>query len=111
MNTSRKTQYKSVHQKAPTPTPKRQTPTMSGNPFDGTRSEVTHAFLHEIPVPPPELRDPQWAEVFDSLRALFKALAEHDAMARNNSQLFSTPAHDKNAQYFCWDFVFRTIVG
>jgi hypothetical protein len=32
-------------------------------------------------------------------------------MQRNNKQTYMTPAKDKNAQYFAWDFVGRTIVG
>jgi hypothetical protein len=32
-------------------------------------------------------------------------------MQRNNQQTYMTPAKDKNAQYFAWDFVGRTIVG
>jgi hypothetical protein len=46
----------------------------------------------------------------NSLLALIKALGEHEAMQRNNEQTYMTPAKDKNAQYFAWDFV-RTIVG
>ena len=30
-------------------------------------------------------------------------------MARNSLQTFDTPAADKNAQYFAWDLVMRTV--
>lgn len=60
---------------------------------------------------PPEGANPKWVRVFNSLHALFKALAEHEGMARNNRQTYDTPAIDKNAQYFSWDFTARTFVS
>jgi hypothetical protein len=60
---------------------------------------------------PPEGANPKWVRVFNSLHALFKALAEHEGMARNNQQTYDTPAIDKNAQYFSWDFTARTFVS
>jgi hypothetical protein len=51
------------------------------------------------------------ARLVKSLLALIKALGEHEGMRNNNAQTYMTPAKHKNAQYFAWDFVRRTIVS
>jgi hypothetical protein len=79
------------------------------DPSIATRAEFTASYTEK---PPPSLpnANPKWTRLFAAAIALFKAIDEDETMARNSLQTFSTPATDKNAQYFAWDFVMRTIV-
>jgi hypothetical protein len=67
-------------------------------------------YINELPTLVSRYAHPQWKRPFDSTIALFKALAEDEAMAVNNTQTFNTPAAQKNTQYFAWDFTTRTVV-
>jgi hypothetical protein len=84
---------------------------MPPNPNTSTRAEFTASYLAIQPLPEDPSISPKWTRLVNSLLALIKALGEHEAMQRNNKQTYMTPAKDKNAQYFAWDFVGRTIVG
>lgn len=79
------------------------------NPSTTTRATYTAKYT-ERPPPPIPNADPKWTRLLAAAIALFKALGEDESMARNSLQTFDTPAIDKNAQYFAWDFVMRTIV-
>lgn len=78
------------------------------SPATATRAEFTDSYIN-IP-PPPPFAHPKWARLFTAEIDVFKAIGQDESMARNNIQTFDTPATDKNAQYFAWDFVMRTIV-
>ena len=84
---------------------------MSLNPNTSTRAEFTASYLAIAPLSADPSVSAKWTRLVNSLLALVKALGEHEAMQRNNQQTFMTPAKDKNAQYFAWDFVGRTLVG
>lgn len=84
---------------------------MPPNPNTSTRAEFTASYLAIAPLPADPSVSAKWTRLVNSLLALIKALGEHEAMQRNNQQTYMTPAKDKNAQYFAWDFVGRTIVG
>ena len=84
---------------------------MPPNPNTSTRAEFTASYLAIAPLPSDPSVSAKWTRLVNSLLALIKALGEHEAMQRNNQQTYMTPAKDKNAQYFAWDFVGRTIVG
>ena len=84
---------------------------MPPNPNTSTRAEFTASYLAIAPLPADPSVSAKWTHLVNSLLALIKALGEHEAMQRNNQQTYMTPAKDKNAQYFAWDFVGRTIVG
>lgn len=79
------------------------------DPNTSTRAEFTANHL-AFP-PPPDDANPKWTRLFKALIALIKAIGEDEGMARNNQQAYMTPAIDKNAVYFAWDFVGRTIVS
>lgn len=79
------------------------------DPSTATRAEFTASYTDRPPPPVPNA-NPKWTRLFAAAIALFKALGEDETMARNSLQTFDTPATDKNAQYFAWDFVMRTIV-
>jgi hypothetical protein len=81
------------------------------NPATATRAEFNNNYINELPTIIPSDANPLWKRLFDTTIALFKALAEDDAMAVNNTQTFNTPAANKNSQYFAWDFVMRTAVS
>lgn len=81
------------------------------NPNTATRAEFTASYLSILPLPTDSDISPKWTRLVNSLLALIKALGEHEAMQRNNQQTYMTPAINKNAQYFAWDFVGRTIVS
>ncbi|GAB7324386.1 hypothetical protein MBLNU13_g08328t1 [Cladosporium sp. NU13] len=84
---------------------------MSGplDPSTAARAKVTARYTD---TPPPSLPNahPKCTRLFTAILALFKAIGEDEKMARNSLQTFTTPAADKNAQYFAWDFVMRTVV-
>jgi hypothetical protein len=80
------------------------------DPSTATRADFTSGYCTNVPPPTPNA-DPKWTRLFAAAIALFKALGEDETMARNSLQTFNTPATDKNAQYFAWDFVMRTIVS
>lgn len=84
---------------------------MPPDPNTSTRAEFTASYLAIAPLPADPSVSAKWTRLVNSLLALIKALGEHEAMQRNNQQTYMTPAKDKNAQYFAWDFVGRTIVG
>ena len=79
------------------------------DPSTATRADFTTGYCTNVPPPPPNAH-PKWTRLFAAALALFAALGQDSSMARNNLQTFDTPATDKNAQYFAWDFVYRTIV-
>jgi hypothetical protein len=81
------------------------------NPTTATRADYNNSYINELPTLIGSGAHPMWKRMFDATIALFKALAEDDAMAVNNTQTFNTPAAKKNAQYFAWDFVMRTAVS
>ena len=81
------------------------------DPNTSTRAELTASYLAIAPLPADPSVSAKWTRLVNSLLALIKALGEHEAMKRNNQQTYMTPAKDKNAQYFAWDFVGRTIVS
>jgi len=81
------------------------------DPNTSTRAEFTASYLAIAPLPADPSVSAKWTRLVNSLLALIKALGEHEAMKRNNQQTYMTPAKDKNAQYFAWDFVGRTIVS
>jgi len=81
------------------------------DPNTSTRAEFTASYLAIAPLPSDLEISAKWTRLVNSLLALIKALGEHEAMQRNNQQTYMTPAKDKNAQYFAWNFVGRTIVG
>ena len=81
------------------------------DPNTSTRAQFTASYLAIAPVPTDPNVSAKWTRLVNSLLALIKALGEHEAMQRNNQQTYMTPAKDKNAQYFAWDFVGRTVVG
>jgi hypothetical protein len=81
------------------------------NPATATRADYNNSYINELPTLIGSGAHPMWKRMFDATIALFKALAEDDAMAVNNTQTFNTPAAQKNAQYFAWDFVMRTAVS
>lgn len=58
----------------------------------------------------PDVADPKWKELNQALKDLALELLNDDAMRRNKTQPFMTPAHDKNLVYFLWDSVTRTLV-
>lgn len=60
--------------------------------------------------PIPDDADPKWKELNQTLKDLTLKLLNHDAMRRNKTQPFMTPAADKNRVYFLWDSVSRTLV-
>ena len=78
------------------------------NPATATRAEFTESYTRLPPSPP--FAHPKWTRLFTAVLALYKAIGDNESMARNNLQTFNTPAADKNAQYFAWDFVMRTVV-
>jgi hypothetical protein len=80
------------------------------DPSTATRADFTSGYCSNVPPPPPNANS-KWTRLFNAAIALFKALGEDETMARNSLQTFNTPAKDKNAQYFAWDFVMRTIVS
>lgn len=80
------------------------------NPSTATRAQYTASYTSLSP-PPPPLAHPKWARLWTAIKTLFKAIGEDESMTRNNLQTFDTPATDKNAQYFAWDFAMRTIVS
>ena len=79
------------------------------DPSTATRADFTASYTANMPSPPNA--HPKWTRLFDATLALFKAIGEDEIMARNSLQTFNTPARDKNAQYFAWDFVMRTVVS
>lgn len=81
------------------------------DPNTSTRAEFTASYLSIAPLPTDSGASPKWTRLVNSLLSLIKALGEHEAMQRNNQQTYMTPAENKNAQYFAWDFVGRTIVS
>jgi len=84
---------------------------MSGplDPSTATRADFTTSYTANIPSPPNA--HPKWTRLFNASLALYKAIGEDETMARNSLQTFNTPARDKNAQYFAWDFVMRAVVS
>lgn len=60
--------------------------------------------------PIPDDADPVWKELNQTLKDLAPKLLNRDAMRRNKTQPFMTPAADKNRVYFLWDSVTRTLV-
>lgn len=57
----------------------------------------------------PDNADATWAEAVRHQQRLHQALYDHDAMAANRQQTFSTPAKQKSRVYHMWDFVGRTL--
>jgi len=80
------------------------------DPSTATRADFTNSYTANPPQPPPNAH-PKWIRLWNAMLALYKAIGEDETMARNNLQTFNTPAIDKNAQYFAWDFVMRTVVS
>lgn len=76
------------------------------DPNVNTREEYTMAAVAQ---PIPDDADPKWKELSQTLKDLTLKLLNHDAMRRNKTQPFMTPAADKNRVYFLWDSVSRTL--
>ena len=76
------------------------------DPNTTTREAFTQNIL-DIQIPSDALQE--WADAVRHQQGLYKALYDHEAMAPNRQQTFMTPAKQKSAVYFLWDFVGRTL--
>lgn len=89
-----------------------------------TRTKFTSDLVN---APEPSNAAPEWLAVVRPVKKLYQALYDHEAMAKNREQTFSTKANRKNkgaaskiylaaylantilSVYFMWDYVGRTL--
>ena len=84
-------------------------PRVNFSPVDPstTAREKFTANINSVTIP--DNADSTWAEAVRHQQRLYQALYDHDAMAPNRQQTFSTPAKQKSRVYHMWDFVGRTL--